>query len=151
MGSGFNVGRGCIHRINDPREFNWWFDPEATRIVMSAPGKKITITPLDISVKTAGSSARLREELAKSNSRVAKYLVQYGYRGTGGGGYMYDEIAAAAWIDPAIVTRQEDLWINIDIDHGASYGQTIFVNKEVKAPAWWKLATVQFDLDTERF
>ena len=64
---------------------------------------------------------------------------------------MYDEIAAAAWIDPSLITKQQDLWINVDIDHGASYGQTIFVEKEVKVPSWWKLATVQFDLDTQRF
>ena len=151
MGAGINEEKGGIQRPNGRREFNWWFDPEATRIVLSAPWKKITVTPLDISVKTAGSTPRLREALAKSDARVAKYLIQYGYRGTGGGGYMYDEIAAAAWIDHTLVTKQQDLWINIDIDHGASYGQTIFVEKDVKVPSWWKLATVQFDLDTERF
>ena len=52
MGAGFNVGQGGIHRINGRREFNWWFDPESVRIAMSAPWKKITITPVDISVKT---------------------------------------------------------------------------------------------------
>ena len=53
MGSGFNVGSGGIHEVNGRREFNWWFDPEAVRIVMSAPWKNITITPVDISVKTS--------------------------------------------------------------------------------------------------
>jgi len=150
MGAGINEANGGIQRPNGRREFNWWFDPEATRIVLSAAWKKITVTPLDISVKTAGSTSRLREALAQSHSRVAQYLIQYGYRGTGGG-YMYDEIAAAAWIDPSLITKQQDLWMNVDIDHGASYGQTIFVEKEVKVPSWWKLATVQFDLDTQRF
>jgi inosine-uridine nucleoside N-ribohydrolase len=50
MGSGFNVDKGGNHRINGRREFNWWWDPEATRIAMSAPWKKITVTPVDISV-----------------------------------------------------------------------------------------------------
>ncbi|HZU22702.1 MAG TPA: nucleoside hydrolase [Terriglobales bacterium] len=151
MGGGINVPDGGIQQPNGRREFNWWFDPEATRIVLSAPWKKITVTPLDISVKTAGSTPRLRDGLAKSNSRAAKYLTQYGYRGSGGSGYMYDEIAAAAWIDPTLITNQQELWINVDINHGASYGQTIFVEKSVKVPSWWKLATVQFDLDTGRF
>ena len=52
MGAGFNVDKGGNHRINGRREFNWWWDPEATRIAMSAPWKSITITPVDISVKT---------------------------------------------------------------------------------------------------
>ncbi len=43
---------GGINRIDGRREFNWWFDPEAVRIAMRAPWKKITITPIDISVKT---------------------------------------------------------------------------------------------------
>ncbi len=34
------------------REFNWWFDPEAARIVLRAPWNKVTVTPIDISVKT---------------------------------------------------------------------------------------------------
>ena len=37
MGAGFNVDQGGNHRINGRREFNWWWDPEAARIAMSAP------------------------------------------------------------------------------------------------------------------
>ena len=64
---------------------------------------------------------------------------------------MWDEISAAAFLDTSIITRKEELYVNIDIDHGPSYGQTIFVGKETKVPSWWKLATVQFDLDTQKF
>src|SRR5436309_1199080 len=67
MGSGFNVGQGGIHRINGRREFNWWFDPEAVRITMSAPWKKITITPVDISVKTRLSD-EIKAEIAKAKT-----------------------------------------------------------------------------------
>ena len=153
MGSGMNVDKGGIHPINGRREFNWWWDPEAARIVMSAPWKKITITPVDISVKTRLTN-EMKDEIAKSNSPTAKYLTQYSPRNANPNftGYMWDEIAAAAWIDPSIITSQKELQVNIDIDHGASYGQTIFIEKDVKAPSWlWKLATVQFDLDTKRF
>ena len=38
--------------------------------------------------------------------------------------YMWDEIPAVAWMDPTIITSQQQLYVNIDIDHGASYGQT---------------------------
>ena len=41
--------------------------------------------------------------------------------------------------------------MNIDIDHGPSYGQTIFMEKTVKAPSWlWKVSTVQVDLNKEQ-
>ncbi len=157
MGAGFNVGEGGNHRINGRREFNWWWDPEATRIAMSAPWKKITITPVDISVKTR-LSAKMKEEIAKSDSPAAIYLTKYSRPGEGF--YMWDEISAAALIDPSIITDQQELYVNIDIDHGPSYGQTIFVEKEVrgfnsvqerKMPSWWRVATVQWDLDKEKF
>jgi len=156
MGSGFNVNQGGIHRINGRREFNWWFDPEAVRIAMGAPWKKITITPVDISVKTRLSD-ELKAQVAKSTAPVAAYHTKFA-----NASYMWDEISAIAWMDPSIITSQQELFVNIDIDHGASYGQTIFVEKETggghgkpgvtrKMPPWWQVATVQWDLDTRRF
>jgi inosine-uridine nucleoside N-ribohydrolase len=151
MGAGFNVDKGGNHRINGRREFNWWWDPEAVRMVMSAPWKKITITPVDISVKTT-LSEEMRAAIGKSDAPTAQYFTKYSRPGTGGGGYMWDEIAAAAVIDPSIITAQEERQVNIDIDHGAGYGQTIFIEKTVKAPSWlWKISNVQVDLDKDKF
>ena len=130
MGAGFNVDKGGNHRINGRREFNWWWDPEAVRMAMSAPWKKITITPVDISVKTSLLSDDMQATIAKSNSPTAQYHHEVLAAGAGGGGYMWDEIAAAAVIDPSIITKQQELYVNIDIDHGAGYGQTIFVEDD---------------------
>lgn len=145
MGSGFNVGMGGIHRVNGRREFNWWFDPEAVRIVMSAPWKKIVITPVDISVKTQ-LTEQLTDRIAAVVTPLTEYMKKYSHPS-----YMWDEISVAAFLDPSIITNQQELYVNIDIDHGASYGQTIFVGKDTRVPSWWKLAVVQFDLNTEKF
>jgi len=153
MGAGFNTSQGNMHGFNGRREFNWWWDPEAVRIVMGADWKKITITPHDIGVK-----ARLTDEvkaaIAKADTPLASYLTRFS-----GGGLMWDEVSAAALLDPGIITEQRELYVNIDIHHGESYGQTIFVEKALgrgsteprQMPPWWKLATVQFDLDLEKF
>jgi inosine-uridine nucleoside N-ribohydrolase len=146
MGGGFNVSLAGIQRENGRREFNWWFDPEAVRIVMSAPWKKITMTPNDVSIKT-----NLSKELQARISKVDTPLTQYLTKFTRPGGYMWDEIAVAALLDPSIITEQKELYVNIDIDHGASYGQTIFMDKSVKAPSWWRLVNVQFNLNTDKF
>jgi inosine-uridine nucleoside N-ribohydrolase len=42
-----------------------------------------------------------------------------------GGSYMWDELAAAAWIDPKLITRKETRYMTVDIDHGAAYGNTL--------------------------
>ena len=44
---------------------------------------------------------------------------------------MWDEIAAIAMVDPSIITKQQELYVNIDIDHGPGYGQTIFVEADM--------------------
>jgi purine nucleosidase len=71
MGSGMYANSGGISGTDGRREFNWWFDPEAVRITMRAPWKKITITPIDISVKTslnvATRAAIAKETLIKSS------------------------------------------------------------------------------------
>lgn len=145
MGSGYNVAIGGIQPGNGRREFNWWFDPEAVHIVMSAPWKKITITPVDISVKTRLSDD-IQAQIQKTDTPLTRYLKQFSRSG-----YMWDEIAAAAFMDSSIITDQQDMYVNIDISHGASYGQTVFYGKTTKVPSFWQLATVQFDLNTDKF
>ncbi|HXM23451.1 MAG TPA: nucleoside hydrolase [Terriglobales bacterium] len=42
MGGGLYADKGAIDpgAIDGRREFNWWFDPEAARIVLRAPWRK---------------------------------------------------------------------------------------------------------------
>src|SRR5207244_11314418 len=75
MGASLNPRTDNPEFINGPRhEFNIWFDPEASHIVLTAPWKKITCTTVDISVKT-----RLTTELlnpAKAGySPARRYVV----------------------------------------------------------------------------
>jgi inosine-uridine nucleoside N-ribohydrolase len=64
---------------------------------------------------------------------------------------MWDEIAGAALIDPSIITGDKQLYMDIDIDHGAGYGMTLFWESTAKVPPYLRLATVQFDIDAEKF
>ena len=122
---------------------------------MSAPWKKIVITPVDISVKTSLNDD-LKRRLAASSSKAAQFIAKFHPPGPGGGGgFMWDEISVLAFLDPSVITRQQQLYVNIDIDHGPGYGQTIFVEDVVPGPtprprtmpSWWRIATVQWDLD----
>jgi inosine-uridine nucleoside N-ribohydrolase len=63
---------------------------------------------------------------------------------------MWDELSAAAMIDPSIVTGQKELYVDIDIDHGPSYGEALFWGPETKLPSYQRKATVQFDVDTSK-
>ena len=147
MGGGLYADKGAIDTgaIDARREFNWWFDPEAARIVLRAPWKKMTITPIDISVKTR-YTLEMKAAIAKAGTPITDYLDKYSLPG-----YMWDEIAGAALIDPSIITGQKKLYMDIDIDHGASYGKTLFWDASAAVPPYERLANVQFDIDAEKF
>jgi inosine-uridine nucleoside N-ribohydrolase len=135
---------GGINSIDGRREFNWWFDPEAVRITMRAPWKKITITPVDISVKTT-VNPDLKAAIAKADTPVARYLTEYAAES-----FMWDELSAAAMIDPSIITSQKELYVDIDVDHGPNYGETLFWDPQAQVPPYERKATVQFDVDAKK-
>jgi purine nucleosidase len=147
MGGGLHADKGAIDpgHLDGRREFNWWFDPEAARIVLRAPWRKMTITPIDISVKTR-YTAEMKAAISKAGTPVTQYLDKYSLPG-----YMWDEIAGAALIDPSIIIAQKQLYMDIDVDHGASYGKTIFWDSTAQVPPYLRLANVQFDIDAEKF
>src|SRR6202158_4068951 len=147
MGGGLYADKGAIDAgaIDARREFNWWFDPEAARIVLRAPWKKVTITPIDISVKTR-FTLEMKATISKAGTPVTQYLDKYSLPG-----YMWDEIAGIALIDPSIITGQKQLYMDIDVDHGASYGKTIFWDAKAQVPPYLRLANVQFDIDAPKF
>ncbi|MGD0694722.1 MAG: nucleoside hydrolase [Terriglobia bacterium] len=145
MGSGFYSDKSGINTIDGRREFNWWFDPEAARIVMRSPWKKITITPIDVSVKTT-LGPEIQSAIAQADTPIAKYLTQCSHTS-----YMWDELSAAAMIDPTIITDSKTLYVDVDIDHGPSYGETVFWEPTAHVAPYERLAAVQFDLDTKKF
>jgi inosine-uridine nucleoside N-ribohydrolase len=76
MGGGLYADKGAIDTgaIDSRREFNWWFDPESARIVLRAPWKKMTITPIDISVKTHFTK-EMKATIAKAGTPITNYLI----------------------------------------------------------------------------
>ena len=106
MGASLNPETTDPEFINTPRrEFNLWFDPEAAHIVLRAPWKKIVCTPVDISVKTR-MTIELINRIKAGNSPAARYVGAYA-RLHGEYNYLWDELAAAAWLDPGLITKKE--------------------------------------------
>ncbi len=135
--------------LNNPRhEFNFWFDPESAEIVLRASWKKIVCTPVDISIKTH-MTAELVKKIEASGTPVARYITRFAML-TPGGDIMWDELAAAAWIDPSLITRRDSRYVAVDLDRGAAYGNTLTWNAAPQGTAAQPVE-IQFDLDTDRF
>jgi purine nucleosidase len=136
--------------VNNPRhEFNFWFDPESAQIVLRAPWKKIVCTPVDISIKTHLTPQVIRQ-IDASGTPLARYVARFFQTGQGGE-YMWDELAAAAWIDPSLITKRETRYMSVDLDRGAGYGNTITWIEKDKPRIVLQPVEIQVDLDAEKF
>jgi inosine-uridine nucleoside N-ribohydrolase len=150
MGASLNPQTTDPEFVNTPRrEFNLWFDPEAAHTVLGAEWKKIVCTPVDISVKTRFSSALL-DRVKAGNSPAAKYVGKYAQL-RGGYDFLWDELAAAAWLDPSIITKKENRFLDVDLSHGANYGNTLSWSEKDKPVLPVQPVEIQVDLDTEKF
>jgi purine nucleosidase len=150
MGASLNPQTTDPEFVNTPRhEFNIWFDPEAAHIVLGAPWKKIICTTVDISVKTQMTS-KLIDRIKSVNSPAARYVGQHA-RLYGEYNYLWDELAAAAWLDPSLITKKETRFMDVDIDHGANYGNILTWTETDKPKVAVQPVEIQVDLDTEKF
>jgi purine nucleosidase len=134
---------------NPRHEFNFWFDPEAAEIVLRAPWKKIVCTPTDISIKTHMTAA-LVKQIEASGTPLAHYIARFAML-TPGADIMWDELAAAAWIDPTLITNREVRYMGVDVDHGAGYGNTLTWETRNSLRPGAQPVEIQVDLDTEKF
>jgi purine nucleosidase len=150
MGGSLNPQTDDPEFVNNPRhEFNFWFDPEAAHAVLNAPWKKITCTPVDISIKTRLTPAMIKQ-IEASGTPLAHYVARF-FQTSQGGEYMWDELAAAAWIDPTLITKKESRYMNVDVDHGAGYGNTLTWTDKDKPRIAVQSVEIQVDLNNERF
>jgi purine nucleosidase len=150
MGGSLSPQSDSPEFANSPRhEFNFWFDPDAAEIVLRAPWKKIVCTPTDISVKTHMTPAMARQ-IDVAGTPLAHYIARYAMF-TSGADIMWDELAAAAWIDPSIITKRETLYMGVDLDRGAGYGNTLTWTDKDKTKVERQPVEIQLDLDTQKF
>jgi purine nucleosidase len=131
--------------LTPKREFNFWMDPEASRAVLHAHWPRFVLTTVDISVKTR-MEKNLIAQVAKSPTPAAQYVAKYAEAN-----YLWDELAAVAWLDPSIITRWQKLYLDVELDHGASYGDTLAWAPGQQPGMGEQLIEVQQDLDKEKF
>ncbi len=107
--------------IHSPRlEFNCRWDPEAAKMMLHAGWRKITVIPVDPSVDTMTTPDLLKRATA-SGRPAARYMAAYWpalYP-------LWDESAAAVFLDPSIARVTSQAAMDIDIGHGPEYGATL--------------------------
>ena len=147
MGGSLNPQTDDPEFATSPRhEFNFWFDPEATHIMLRAAWPRIDVTTVDVSIK-APFTQKMLDEIGKSQTPAARYIAAWSQDRY----YLWDELTACAWLDPTLITKQQQLYMDVDISHGPSYGSTLTWTEKLKPATGVRLVNAQMDLDLPRF
>ena len=133
--------------FNPRHEFNLWFDPEASHIVLRAHWPSIQVTTVDVSIETQ-LSQEMFDQISKAQTPAALYIAKYSHPGRG---YLWDELAAAAWLDPSLITNTRKVYMDISLDRGASYGDVLIWSEKVKPVLDVQMVNAQMDVDMKRF
>jgi inosine-uridine nucleoside N-ribohydrolase len=134
-------------------EFNFWMDPEAARITLRAEWPQVTLTPINIA-EQAPFTPETARTLASIDSPIGRYFQTAHVRRVEAHpvtSLMYDQIAILALLEPDTVRRSEERFLDVEVDHGALYGQTLYWDSERRPPPGVRKARVLLDLDASRF
>jgi purine nucleosidase len=146
MGSSLNPQTDDPEFTTTPRrEFNLWMDPEASSRTLHSAWPRIVVTTVDISIKTR-MEKELIAEIAKGQYPAAQYVAKYAQPG-----YLWDELAAVAWLDSSVITKMHKVYLDVSTDHGASYGDTLIWTDDTRPHLGEREVEIQDDLDKQRF
>ena len=90
------------------------------------------------------------ERIESSGTPIGRYLAKF-YQSGQGGTYMWDELAAAAWIDPSVITKSESRYMSVNLERGAGYGDTLTWSESEKPKITVQPVEVEVNLDLHKF
>jgi inosine-uridine nucleoside N-ribohydrolase len=135
-------------------ELNWWFDPEAVRIVVRSPIEQV-VNSLDLS-NTIFFDKDKYDRVVRVDTPVTRlYKDAFGprfERNPNQKSLVWDTVTAAYLLDPSIVTEWREAWVDMDITFGPNYGrsmaydsnppaglQKLKIMKNIDRPKYWDL------------
>jgi inosine-uridine nucleoside N-ribohydrolase len=122
-------------------EFNFWFDPEAARIVLRSRIPKKVMFGLDICNLAPIRKPEFDQIVSAHTAITDLYREDLGNRYPGflkhpeATAYMWDSLAAAYLLDPEFVTKSAIQYVDVQTAWGQFYGSTIPLDRRVAPQA----------------
>ena len=148
---------GNIHvpgNASSAAEFNFWFDPEAARIVLRSRIPQKVMFGLDICNTAPVRKPQFDEIVAIRTPITSLFREDLGNRYPGflqhpeATAYLWDSLAAGYLIDPGFVTKSETAYLDVLSSWGRFYGSTVPLDRRVAPDA--TPVTVATQLDFKR-
>ena len=136
-------------------EFNWYFDPEAARIVVRSPFKEQIVFGLDVCERVLFRRQHYDKLLRTLGDRPLGSMLRKTFVGQtfeknpDFTHYVWDVLIAAYIIDPTLATDVVENWIDVNDQPGPSYGQSLAY--PVQPPMGAQKAKTVRALDADRF
>lgn len=110
-------------------EFNWWFDPESVRITLRAPFREQVIVPNDIAERVYYTKAEYDRIAAAAETPITGLFKQLHAprfaKDPAARSFVWDALTSAVFLQPAIATKIEERFVDIDVAYGPNYGRSI--------------------------
>jgi len=141
----------------DNAEFNWWFDPEATRVVLRAAAPHVVV-PLD-ATNTLPLTRDVYLQIAQHRpaTPITKlFRDEFApFFGSGPPPYLpfiFDTAALAYLADPTLATDVRELWLDVNTTLDRNYGKAIVaVSDPYPGTGILQKSKVVFRFDNPRF
>ena len=117
--------------VTPAAEFNWWFDPEATRIMVRTPFREQVVFGLDVCEKVVFEKSHYERMRVVLNGSPLGEMLRSTFVGKSFETtpdfthFVWDVLVAAAIIDPALITKEAKQFVDVNDQLGPSYGQSL--------------------------
>jgi len=141
---------------NDNAEFNWWFDPEATQVVLRAAVPHFII-PLDCTNNVPLTKEVFDQIATHQPQTVITELYKQGYEAFFAPNppyvpYIYDTNALAFFVHPEFATVTKGVWVDINPTFDQNYGKSIpYTSDPFPAIGLLQESNVIFAINTAAF
>ena len=152
MGGNLRVGGNA----STSAEFNFWFDPEAARIVLRSRIPEKVMFGLDVCNLAVLHKAEFDQIVAAQTPITELFKEDLGKRYPGflahpeATGYMWDSLAAAYLLDPAFVTKTESHFLDVLTVWTKYYGATVPMDRDRRVAPDATPVTVAMGIDFRR-
>lgn len=140
---------------NQTAEFNFWFDPEAARIVLRSRIPVKVMFGLDVCNRAPLTRALFDQIVAVKTPVTKLYEYDFGKMKFPGfltkhpqPAYLWDELAAGYLIDPSFATKSQRMYLDVNTTFGPDYGRVIHLDRK-QAPQATPVDVIE-DLDTAK-
>lgn len=131
-------------------EMNWFYDPDAIKLCLSADWKDMIIVPDDLSKSIIITQEFYKRLAEKNNNEITKLILtnQKTFHDAKAN-YVWDVVVPIIFLKPELITNLDERYITVDNTHGKNSGKALTSKQNLNNGI--KKGKIVMSIDTEAF